>query len=285
MPHLLRHAGTLVAMLSALPSAVAAAERCVTPAGRVAAVDERVEVAIGSDWAALRFGEPVCVGDVLRAGAAGRSAVMLETGAVLRLAPGTTLRIEEARTGERTMLDLIDGIASFFSRRPHALEVDTRYGNAAVEGTEFTVEALPDRSRVTVLEGRVRFSNPQGAVRLTAGEAAVAVADRAPEIELRIRPRDAVQWALYYPPLPEPRPGAEAAVPLQAAARLSAEGRRNEALAALDAVLPASRDATLETGRAELLLGLGQVEEAEAALADALRRETPRTPTRLRFAR
>lgn len=266
MPLLLRHAGAMLAGLVALPGIAAAAERCAVPAGRIVAVEELVEVSLGAGWAPLRLGEPVCGGDVLRAGDGGRSALTLESGAILRLAPGTTIRIENVVAGERTLLELIGGVASFFSRRPHALEVDTQFGNAAVEGTEFTVEALPDRARVTVLEGRVRFSNALGQVRLEPGEAAVAVAGRAPEIELRIRPRDAVQWALYYPPLPAARLTGGA----QAAARLAGEGRRGEALRLLEG---SPRDAGSEALRAELLLGLGRVGEAEAALAEALRRE------------
>ena len=162
MPLPLRHPGALVAILLLLPKLAAAAERCAIPAGHIAAVEDLVEVAAGADWTRLALVEPLCVGDTLRAGENGRSAVILNSGAVLRLAPGTTLRIEQAQPGERTLLQLVTGIASFFSRRPHALEIDTPFADAAVEGTEFTLEVEPDRSRVTVLEGRVRFANPLG---------------------------------------------------------------------------------------------------------------------------
>ena len=273
MPLPLRHPGALVAILLLLPKLAAAAERCAMPAGHIAAVEDLVEVAAGADWTRLALGEPLCVGDTLRAGENGRSAVILNSGAVLRLAPGTTLRIEQAQPGERTLLQLVTGIASFFSRRPHALEIDTPFADAAVEGTEFTLEVEPDRSRVTVLEGRVRFANPLGTVRVAPGEAAVALAGRAPELELRIRPRDAVQWALYYPPLPETRLPAAAPAPLREAARLAAQGRRAEALARLDQLPPSARDTTALTLRAELLLAQGRPAEAETALAEALTRD------------
>jgi tetratricopeptide (TPR) repeat protein len=273
MPLPLRHPGALVAILLVLPELAAAAERCAVPAGHIAAVEDLVEVAAGADWTRLALGEPLCVGDTLRAGENGRSAVILNSGAVLRLAPGTTLRIEQAQPGERTLLQLVTGIASFFSRRPHALEIDTPFADAAVEGTEFTLEVEPDRSRLTVLEGRVRFGNALGTVRVAPGEAAVAIAGRAPELELRIRPRDAVQWALYYPPLPESRLPAGALPPLREAARLAAQGRRAEALARLDQLPPPARDATALTLRAELLLAQGRPAEAETTLAEALARD------------
>jgi Tfp pilus assembly protein PilF len=277
MPFPLRHPGALVAVLLVLPDFAFAAERCTVPAGHIAAVEDLVEIAAGADWTRLTLGAPLCVGDTLRAGENGRSAVILNSGAVLRLAPGTTLRIEQAQPGERTMLELIAGIASFFSRRPHALEIDTPFADAAVEGTEFTLEVKPDRSRVTVLEGRVRFANPLGTVRVAPGEAAVALAGRAPELELRIRPRDAVHWALYYPPLPETRLPAGAPAPLREAARLAAQGRRTEALARLDQLPPPARDTTALTLRAELLLAQGRPAEAETALAEALARDPRNT--------
>src|SRR5690242_15589808 len=218
----------------------AAAERCAEVAGRVAAVEDRVEVESGGGWSAVGVGEPVCVGEVLRAGGA-RGAVILESGAVLRLDRGTTLRIERESADGSTLLRLLSGVASFFSRRPHALEVDTPFANAAVEGTEFAVAVEPDRARVTVLEGRVRVSNPQGAVGVDAGSSAVALAGRAPEIELSVRPRNAVRWALYYPPLGDAALPASADPATREAARLAADGRRAEALTRLDAVPTAGR--------------------------------------------
>jgi tetratricopeptide (TPR) repeat protein len=253
-----------------LGAAAAEAERCAAPAGRVAAVEGRIEVASAAGPALLAVGDAVCLGDVVRA--ARQVAIVLSSGAVLRLDRGSELRVDEEvlAGGGRTFLDLLFGRLSVFSRRPHALEVGTPFANAAVEGTEFAVEVERDRSRVAVLEGRVRVSNPQGSVRLEPGGAAVAVAGRAPEIELRVRPRDAVRWALYYPPLGEASlpPGVPAA--LREAGRLESAGERSAALARLAEVPPAARDATYETVRAELLLGLGRVEEAEAAIAAAL---------------
>ena len=82
----LRHPGALVAILLVLPELAAAAERCAVPAGHIAAVEDLVEVAAGADWTRLALGEPLCVGDTLRAGENGRSAVILASGAVLRLA-------------------------------------------------------------------------------------------------------------------------------------------------------------------------------------------------------
>ena len=273
MPLPLRHPGALVAILLVLPELAAAAERCAVPAGHIAAVEDLVEVAAGADWTRLALGEPLCVGDTLRAGENGRSAVILDSGAVLRLAPGTTLRIEQAQPGERTLLQLITGIASFFSRRPHALEIDTPFADAAVEGTEFTLEVEPDRSRVTVLEGRVRFANPLGTVRVAPGEAAVALCRpgaraRAPHPPPRRRAVGPLLPAVCPSAPPRRRPG-----PLARGRPPRRPGRPRRGAGPPRPAPPPARDATALTLRAELLLAQGRPAEAETALAEALARD------------
>ena len=86
------------------------------------------------------------------------------------------------------------------------------------------------------------------------------------------RPRDAVAWALYYPPIlaelagggapPRPLPPG-----LQAAIERVAANDYAGALAALEAVPEAARDARYYTYRAGVLLNVGRVDEAAAAIA------------------
>ena len=270
MPHAAKYFGVIAFLI--MPATISGAERCDELAGRIIAVDTLIEVAAGVSWRSVQQGETLCVGDILRVGEADRAVILLEGGVAVQLARGSTVRIVEASPGGRTWLRLLSGIIRLFARRPLALEVDTPFANAAVEGTEFTVQVEPDRARITVLEGRVRFSNLQGTVRLDPGSSAVAVAGRAPEIELRIRPRDAVEWALYYPPLGMTELVADAPAPMREAVRLQAEGKRQAALAQLEAVRTSARGATYYTLLAELLVGIGRLDEAQAALADALAR-------------
>src|SRR4051794_41792200 len=76
-----------------------AADRCAEVAGRVAAVEEQVEVASGGGWNVVGVGEPVCVGEVLRAGGGGGGAGILESGAGLRLDPGPPPRVRRGGAG------------------------------------------------------------------------------------------------------------------------------------------------------------------------------------------
>lgn len=85
--------------------------------------------------------------------------------------------------------------------------------NAGIQGTEFVVRVVPGEARIFVLEGEVLASNAAGHLRLTSGEAAVAEAGKAPRRLIVVKPRDAVQWALYYPPLIDYRESAYPAGP------------------------------------------------------------------------
>jgi tetratricopeptide (TPR) repeat protein len=253
------------------PAAKARAERCVEPVGRVIAVDALIEVSVQADWQSVQLGAALCVGDILRAGDIDRAAVRLDSGVAIQLGRGTTARIIEASTQGRTVLGLISGIVRLLARQPRALEVETRFANAAVEGTEFVVQAESDRMRVAVLEGRVRVTNPLGAIAVGAGRAAVAVAGRAPELELRVNPRDAVQWILYFPPLGTAPLPPDAPAPLREAARQAREGERDAAWASLERVPASKRGTGWQTLRAELLLAQGSTEEALAAIGAGLR--------------
>ncbi len=58
-----------------------------------------------------------------------------------------------------------------------------------------------DKTFLSIFEGQVLASNKAGSLMLTDGQSAIAEADKAPVSYIVVRPRDAVQWALYYPPI------------------------------------------------------------------------------------
>ena len=116
----------------------------------------------------------------------------------------------------------------------------------------------------------MRFRNRLGQLLIASGEAAAAVPGRPPERRIVVKPRRAVEWALYYPPLLDTRPERypEALRPAVLAYR------RNDftaAFAALDGVPEGARDARYHTLRAGLLLSVGRVSEAEGDLTSAQR--------------
>jgi tetratricopeptide (TPR) repeat protein len=200
---------------------------------------------------------------------------VLANDSLLRLDQRTTLAFRSITEERQSLLDLVFGAVYFFSHQPRALAVDTPFVNAAAEGTEFLVRVADDRAEVVMLGGQVLLSNPEGELRVASGDAALVLEGEAPAPMIVARPRDAVAWALYYPPvlaaLAERRPRPRALPPgLQAAIDAVAANDYQGALDALDAVPEAARDARYWTYRAGVLLNVGRVDEARAAIARAL---------------
>lgn len=181
----------------------AVAQDC-RPAGRLFSIEGHVEVRRDpSLWQPVSLNQSLCEKDVIRTGSRSRAAIRLANDAVLRLDQNTTLVLVDVTTEKkkRTLLDLIRGAIQSLSRWPNLIDVKTPYLNASIEGTEFALLAAPRHSRLTVFEGTVSASNPYGRLRVTGGQSAAASAGEPPRYSVLVRPRDAVQWALYYPPV------------------------------------------------------------------------------------
>ncbi len=99
-----------------------------------------------------------------------------------------------------------------------------RSSTQGVEGTEGLVQVEADRTLITIFEGRVLAANAAGSLPIASGQSAVAVQGQAPVLRTVVRPRDAVQWALYYPPVAYFRPeDFQGTQPWQGMARNSVE--------------------------------------------------------------
>ena len=220
----------------ALPSQGLAASAACDPAiARAISVQGSLEVkrAQQTRWVAAQRGEQFCLGDAIRTGANSRAAIQLQPETLVRLDQFSSLVFtpDETETAP-SWLELLKGAAYFISRDPRSLKIITHFANAAIEGTEFLVRVTPADTGVIVYEGRVRVSNASGSVGITSGEGAVAQAGQAPVARTVIRPRDAVHWTLYYPPvLFSGTPAAEQA------ARALAVGRVETANTLLDRIL------------------------------------------------
>ncbi len=227
-----------------------------------------------SGWRPLSPGDRLCDGDRVRVLRNARAVLLLADQTSLALDQNTTVTLGRLRKDASSWLEVLRGALYFLSRTPEALRVRTAFVNAAIEGTEFAVRVDDGSTRVFVLEGVVALTNPLGELRLAANESAVALAGAAPRPLLAVRPRDAVRWALHYPPIIDLRPER---LPASAGAVLDAY-RRDDVDAALRllADLPAAqRSAQVRVLEAGLLLSVGRVVEAEAAITTALR-EDPR---------
>ena len=238
---------------------------------RVVSIQGNVEAsrAKQNGWSRVQLNDQFCAGDRIRADIYSRAGLLLRNETLLRLDQGTTLVLPQLYDEDAAWLDLVRGAVHFISNIPYRLKIKTPFVNAAIEGTEFAVRVTEADTKVWVLEGKVSVENAQGNISLGAGEAAVAEVGKGPVPYLKIKPRDAVQWALYYPPIIDYRPGAAIDPHRQQAVDFYRTGQIADAMEALNAVPNAKRDSGFYSQRAALLLSVGQVEPAKQDIEKA----------------
>jgi tetratricopeptide (TPR) repeat protein len=236
-----------------LPSPAVAADACEPAFARVVSVQGSAELRRPSSalWQQVRLNDPICAGDMLRVGERSRAGLLLNNETTLRLDQNTTLTLAAPDKEQPSLLDLVSGVIHVISRTPRPFRVKNKYLNAAVQGTEFLVGMAKDSARVAVYEGRVTAENELGSVAVGAGEQAVAAKGAAPRREVLVRPRDAVQWTLYFPAIFD--------YSVDYSAATAAERTRER-----------SPDARSLIDRAGLLLLVGRLDEARADIGRAL---------------
>jgi tetratricopeptide (TPR) repeat protein len=262
----------LVLLLLGLP-AIAGAADCENWVAAVVSVQGIIEVQrMGeSRWAIPASGDLLCPGDAVRVKDRSRAALRLRNDAVMRLDQNTTVTFRVARDEPATWIEVVRGIAHFISHlhRGFKLKALTPFVNGTVEGTEFVVDVDPERVIVTVLEGSVAAETP-GGQQETATSGQSVTARRGQKLEIKpVKPRDAVQWALYYPSIIDYRPADFPGLSREEVRRLIDTFRKSDVeagLAALGRARPGMTDAALLTYRAVLLLAVGQLKDAREEL-------------------
>ncbi len=204
-------------------------------AAKIAAVQGKVEAKRTNEdkWHAAKRNAIYCPGDQIRVGKDSRASIILSNDTLVRLDQYSAITLTKIETEGPSLLELVKGIAHFISRVPRSLKVDTPFVNAAIEGTEFVVAVKDNDTTVTVFEGIVLTENENGSVRLLQNESSIAKQGQAPEKILLAKPRDTVQWALYFPPVI--KADAEGNT-LQQASSLLYKGRVEEAAILLAAI-------------------------------------------------
>ena len=233
---------------AALCPSLSFAQRCERWAAKAVSVQGTIEFQGAGDsrWQTVKLNDTFCPGDKLRAQEKSRADVVLPNDSVMRLSENTSITLEDVKAEGTSTVELFKGAAHFFSRRPRSLDVRTPYGIAGARGTEFLVTVEANKTFLTVYDGEILAANQAGSLTVTNGQSAVAEAGKAPVLRVVARPRDAVQWALYYPPVIYVRPG---------------DPKPREDL----------NDPRFLADRASRLLAVGRVEEANADLDRALR--------------
>ena len=219
-----------------------------------------------SDWQQVKKNETFCQGDKIRTRK--RSRVTLEFGneALVTLEQRSTLIFPIVDKGAFSwILELFQGAAFFRSRSPHQLKINTPFINAVHEGTEFMVAVNEQQTEISVFDGRVAAENQTGRVQINKGQVGITTKDQITQVQaLTIHPKDAVQWALYYPPIVDYQKLASIlTVPgIQKSITHYQQGDVFQALQVLDQIPKQRQDEHYIALKASLLLTVGNVEEA-----------------------
>ncbi|MGH8522574.1 MAG: FecR family protein, partial [Gammaproteobacteria bacterium] len=189
-------------------SAGARAQSCEPAAASVISVQGDVDVSDSdrAHWRDVQLNQVLCGGQQVRLMAKSRAVLQLPNETLLHLDEGSVLTLQAVAPEKPAWLEFLRGALHIISRVPRALNIRTPFVNAGIEGTEFALRVDPAQAELWVYEGRVRFSNRLGQLLIASGEAAAAAPGRPPERRIVVKPRRAVEWALYYPPLLDTRP-------------------------------------------------------------------------------
>ena len=229
-----------------------------------------------TQWQPVKLNNTYCPGDTIRVLEKSRADIALINQPVLRLDQNTTLTLKGVKEEKTSIVELVIGAVHFFSRAPKSLEVNTAFVNAGVEGTEFFIKVEEDKTLLSIFEGKVLASNEAGKITITSGQSAIAMKGKAPELRVVVRPRDAVQWTIYYPPIFYYRPSDFQGLPEAEQAMIKKsfdaymKGDFMAAFENINEVPEKTRDPRLFTYRSSLQLAVGRVDEAKADIEKAL---------------
>ncbi len=255
---------------------LAQAAQCEKWAAKAVAVQGIVEAKRSGDtqWQLVKLNDTFCAGDAIRVQKRSRADIALVNQPVLHLDQNTVITLGGVKDNNRSLVDMAKGAAHFFSRVARGLEVQTAFVNAGVEGTEFFIRVGDDKTELTVFEGKVLAANKEGTLAVTGGQSATAAPGKAPAAVVVVRPRDAVQWALYYPPVVSYRPDQYQDGGWQGMVKKSLEsywkGDLAGAFSGIEGAPADTKDPRFFVYRASLLLTVGRVDEAGADIDRAL---------------
>ncbi|RYX81537.1 tetratricopeptide repeat protein [bacterium] len=226
------------------------------PVAKLRGVDPVVEIKSKKKrWFVARNRSALVFGDHVRTGSSGAAEVIFGGNTSLVLRANTEIHITDPETPDKPLVvRLIGALGEVVVRSKGRTEIRTAAGIAATIGTEYSVRLdAENQTTVTVSEGSVGFSNPQGAVVVNPDQQSTARVGTAPTPPVRVDATGLLSWTADIAGLPVPFefPGNAAdGAALGNAKTLLAQGNANGAAAAF-----------------EPLVNTPQADEARAGLA------------------
>ena len=151
-----------------------------------------------AQWLAAKPSQLLPGGAYVRTLPASKMALLFADDTQIRLNQNSVLQVKSLATAAQpTTLLLSIGRAWAQTKRDDGsrLNLETPAATAGIRGTDWELDVdATGKTLLTVLSGRVEFSNAQGAVTVNSNEAAIAEVGRIPvKIQLS-NPRDRIQW-------------------------------------------------------------------------------------------
>jgi tetratricopeptide (TPR) repeat protein len=245
------------------PSILGVVTRAFPAAGEIVAAKGGEEVLFVAErrWRPALVSQAVLAGDTLRTGAIGTLALLFSDRTQMRVGRNSTLVVKAATAVGPTELSLTEGaVWARAERGGGAVIIDTPAATTAIRGTDWSVNVDGARTTLTVFEGVVEMTNPQGTLTVSAGEAAVATIGGAPTRVYGVNPTDRQQMHFY-----RTLRGVFEMLPASPLGRREMRAVRVR----LEAIPPAARTVEEWLTLAEVSLAVTGRQVAAAALAEA----------------
>ena len=255
----------LLIFFQVIPVYLEAASSCTEWVAKVVSVQGKVETQRSGivNWKAIQQGDVFCQGDKIRSEKNSRATLQLSNNSLISVDQNTNLNfsVPKVEAASSWLIELFKGSAFFRSRESQRLNINTPFINAVHEGTEFLVTVNSVQTEITVFDGQVAGTNQQGKIHIKKGFTGIAKKGEAPRVKaLTIRPEDAVQWTLYYPPIVDYQHLKSDA--FKPAIDAYEQGNAYQSLGILEDIQIDQQDGGYLVLKSSLLLTVGRVEEA-----------------------
>lgn len=256
----------------AIPFCLQAAPACSEWLATAVSIQGQVDTQYSNTrhWNPIIMGHRFCYGDKVRTSKHSRATLIFKNGPRITLTQNSTLSFAKTTQKQTSwIINLLNGSGFIRSRQSHRLNVQTPFINAVHEGTEFLVTVNSKQTEITVFDGQVAGTNPMGEIHIKKGYTGVAVNQQAPYVRpILIRPEDAVQWSLYYPPIIDINTYTQRV--FQPSLQAYKQGNIAEALKQLEKIEISSHDISYLSLKSALLLMLGSVDQAIKTINQSL---------------
>lgn len=142
---------------------------------------EEIEFIEQGGFRGVEVRQDVKAGDVIKTNSFGQVALLFADRTQIRIARNTVLVVREVRQDGGVTVDLESGqLFGRAARGGSGVTVTTPAAAAAIRGTDWAMTVAGDKTTLSVIEGVVDLTNPQGSVSVAQGESASATLGSAP---------------------------------------------------------------------------------------------------------